>query len=138
MCTYRVCDMCIYRVCDMCIYRICDMCIYRVCDMCIYRVCVICVYIVYVICIYIAYVICVYIAYVICVYIVKTQLYLKNTSKRPNSCHLLFYLIYSVLKMFRTLMYPSLGACDCAVELPRLSFCSIKTEDLALVYVYDV
>jgi len=26
--------------------------------------------------------------------------------------------------MFRTLMYPSSGACDCAVELPHRSFCS--------------
>ena len=35
--------------------------------------------------------------------------------------------------MFRTLIYPSSGACDCVVELPHLSFCSVKTEDLALV-----
>jgi len=26
--------------------------------------------------------------------------------------------------MFRTLIYPSSGACDCAVELPHRSFCS--------------
>jgi len=29
--------------------------------------------------------------------------------------------------------FPSSGACDCAVELPHGSFCSVKTEDLALV-----
>ena len=26
--------------------------------------------------------------------------------------------------MFRTLMYPSSGACDCSVELPHWSYCS--------------
>jgi len=26
--------------------------------------------------------------------------------------------------MFRTLIYPSSGACDCAVELPHQSLCS--------------
>jgi len=26
--------------------------------------------------------------------------------------------------MFQTLIYPSSGACDCAVELPHRSFCS--------------
>jgi len=35
--------------------------------------------------------------------------------------------------MFRTLIYPSSGACDYAFELPHWSFCSVKTEDLALV-----
>ena len=29
-----------------------------------------------------------------------------------------------MLNMFRTLIYPSSGACDCAVELPYRSFCS--------------
>ena len=29
-----------------------------------------------------------------------------------------------VLNMFRTLIYPSSGACDCAVELPHWSYCS--------------
>jgi len=48
---------------------------------------------------------------------------------------LLFYFTSYVLNMFRTLIYPSSGACDCAVELPHRSFCSVKTEDLALVYV---
>ena len=30
--------------------------------------------------------------------------------------------------MFRTLTYPSPGACDCAVELPHRSFCSRNRE----------
>jgi len=30
-----------------------------------------------------------------------------------------FYFTSYVLKMFRTLMYPSSGACDCVVELPH-------------------
>ena len=47
---------------------------------------------------------------------------LKN--KRPTWCSLLFYFTSYVLNMFRTLIYPSSGACDCAVELPHLSFCS--------------
>ena len=37
---------------------------------------------------------------------------------------LLFYFTSYVLNMFRTLIYPSSGACDCAVELPRQPFCS--------------
>ena len=37
------------------------------------------------------------------------------------------------LNMFRTLIYPSSGACDCVVELPHRSSCSVKKEDLALV-----
>jgi len=40
--------------------------------------------------------------------------------------------------MFRTLIYPSSGACDFADELPHRLFCSVKTEDLALVYIYGV
>jgi len=40
--------------------------------------------------------------------------------------------------MFRTLIYPSSGACDCAAELPHRSFCSAKMEDLALVKIYGV
>jgi len=47
---------------------------------------------------------------------------LKN--KRPTWCHLLFYFTSYVLNMFRTLIYPSTGACDCAVELPHRPFCS--------------
>jgi hypothetical protein len=35
------------------------------------------------------------------------------------------FIIYSyVLNMFRTLIYPSSGACDYSVELPHWSFCS--------------
>jgi len=51
-----------------------------------------------------------------------THTYLKN--KRPIWCHLLFYFTSYVLNMFRTLIYPSSGACDCAVELPHWSYCS--------------
>jgi len=47
---------------------------------------------------------------------------LKN--KRPTWCHLLFYFTSYVLNMFWTLIYPSSGACNCAVELPHRSFCS--------------
>ena len=36
----------------------------------------------------------------------------------------LFYFTSYVLSMFRTLIYPSSGACDCVVELPHLSSCS--------------
>ena len=45
--------------------------------------------------------------------------YLKN--ERPTWCHLLFYFTSYVLNMFRTLIYPSSGACDCVVELPHRS-----------------
>jgi len=37
---------------------------------------------------------------------------------------LLFYFTSYVLDMFRTLIYPSSGACDCVVELPHRSSCS--------------
>ena len=47
---------------------------------------------------------------------------MKN--KRPTWCHLLFYFTSYVLNMFWTLIYPSSGACDCAVELSHRSFCS--------------
>ena len=47
---------------------------------------------------------------------------LKN--KRPTWCHLLFYFTSYVLNMFRTLIYPSSGACDCVVALPHPSSCS--------------
>jgi len=40
--------------------------------------------------------------------------------------------------MFRILIYPSSGACDCGVELPHRSVCSVKTEDLALVQICGV
>jgi len=48
--------------------------------------------------------------------------YLRN--KRPTWCHLLFYFTSYGLNMFRTLIYPSSGACDHAVELPHWSYCS--------------
>ena len=47
---------------------------------------------------------------------------LKN--KRPTWCHLLFYFTSYVFNMFRTLIYPSSGACDYSVELPHWSYCS--------------
>ena len=45
-------------------------------------------------------------------------------NQRPTWCHLLFYFTYYALNMFRTLIYPSSGACDCADELPHRSSCS--------------
>ena len=48
--------------------------------------------------------------------------WLKN--KRPTWCHLLFYFTSYVLNMFRTLIYPSPGACDYSVELLHWSYCS--------------
>ena len=41
-----------------------------------------------------------------------------------------------MLNMFRTLIYPSSGACDCVDELPHQSSCSVNTDDLALLMVY--
>ena len=35
-----------------------------------------------------------------------------------------FFFTYYVLNMFRTLIYPSSGACDCVDELPHRSSCS--------------
>ena len=55
------------------------------------------------------------------------------TNERPTWCHLLFYFTYYVLNIFRTLIYPSSGACDCVDELPHPSSCSVKTDDLALM-----
>jgi len=37
--------------------------------------------------------------------------------------NLLFYFTAYVLNMFRTLIYPSSGACDYSVELPHWSYC---------------
>jgi len=48
--------------------------------------------------------------------------WLKN--KRPTWCHLLFYFTSCVLNTFRTLIYPSSGACDYSVELPHWLYCS--------------
>jgi len=51
----------------------------------------------------------------------KVQKFRQNLkNKRPTWCHLLFYFTSYVLNMFRTLIYPSSGACDCAVELPHV------------------
>ena len=47
---------------------------------------------------------------------------LKN--KIPTWCHLLFYFTSYVLNIFRTLIYPSSGACDYSVELPHWLYCS--------------
>ena len=45
-------------------------------------------------------------------------------NERPTWCHLLFYFTYYALNMFRTLIYPSSGACDSIDELPHRSSCS--------------
>ena len=47
---------------------------------------------------------------------------MKN--KRPIWCHLLFYFTSYMLNMFRTLIYPSSGACNYSIELPHWSYCS--------------
>ena len=44
----------------------------------------------------------------------------------------IFYFAYYALNMFRILMYPSSGACDCVDELPHRSSCSVKTGVLAI------
>jgi len=50
----------------------------------------------------------------------------KNSlqNKRPTWCHLLFYFTSYVFNMFRTLIYPSSGACDYSVELQHWSYCT--------------
>ena len=53
-------------------------------------------------------------------------------NEKPTSCHLLFYFTYYALNMFRTLIYPSSGACDCVDELPYRSSFSVKTDVLAI------
>ena len=45
-------------------------------------------------------------------------------NEKPTWCHLLFCFTYYALNMFRTLIYPSSGACDCVDELPHRSSCS--------------
>jgi len=52
------------------------------------------------------------------------QLHISMKNNWPTYCHLLFYFTSYVHNMFRTLIYPSSGACDCAVELPHWSYCS--------------
>ena len=44
----------------------------------------------------------------------------------------IFYFTSYALNMFRTLIYPSSGACDCVDELPHRSSCSVKTDVLAI------
>ena len=39
------------------------------------------------------------------------------TSERPTWCHLIFYFTSYLLNMFRTLIYPSSGACDWSFSL---------------------
>ena len=62
------------------------------------------------------------------VLIIKANLFdkvlymLKN--ERQASCHLLLFFTSYVLNMFRTLEYPSSGACNSVVELPHRSSCS--------------
>ena len=55
----------------------------------------------------------------------------RMKDKLDVTCY--FYFTSFALSMFRTLIYPSSGACDCVVELPHRSSCSVKTDDLALV-----
>ena len=55
----------------------------------------------------------------------KKMFYLKND--RQTSRHLLFYFISYVLNMFRTLIHPSSGACDCVVVCSEMSSYKIQT-----------
>ena len=55
---------------------------------------------------------------------ITSRLTLRN--EKPTWCHLLFCFIYYALNMFRTLIYPSSGACDCVDELPHRSSCSVN------------
>ena len=57
---------------------------------------------------------------------IADKLMRQLTNERPTWCHLLFYFTYYALNMFRTLIYPSSGACDCVDELPHLSSCSLS------------
>ena len=43
---------------------------------------------------------------------------------KTNLMSLAIYFTYYALNMFRTLIYPSSGACDCVDELPHRSSCS--------------
>ena len=52
------------------------------------------------------------------------QIINKLKNERPTWCHLLSYFTSYVLNVFRTLIYPSSGACDWVVELPHRSSCS--------------
>jgi len=46
----------------------------------------------------------------------------KTKDQLDATCY--FYFTSYALNMFRTLIYPSSGACDCSVELPHWSYCS--------------
>jgi len=56
----------------------------------------------------------------------KRQIDLRLKNKRPTWCHLLLYFTSYVLNMFRTLIYPSSGACDYSVELPHVILFSVR------------
>ena len=47
---------------------------------------------------------------------------MKTKDQLDVTCY--FYFTSYALNMFRTLIYPSSGACDCSVELPLWSYCS--------------
>jgi len=47
---------------------------------------------------------------------------LHTNQSRSYLNHLVFYFTSYVLKMFRTLIYPSSGACDYPIELPHWSY----------------
>ena len=49
-------------------------------------------------------------------YMRHRQIMFQLTNERPTWCHLLFYFTHCVLNMFRTLIYPSSGACDCVLQ----------------------
>ena len=49
-----------------------------------------------------------------------------------NQLYVTCYFNYYALNMFRTLIYPSSGACDFVDELPHRSSCSVKTDVLAI------
>ena len=51
----------------------------------------------------------------------KSKQFFNGPSWKPTWCHLLFYFTSYALNMFRTLIYPSSGACDYSVELPHWS-----------------
>ena len=61
-----------------------------------------------------------HILWILCLLDRASLRHLKN--KIPTWCHLLFYFTSHVLNMFRTLIYPSSGACDYSVELPHCSW----------------
>ena len=50
----------------------------------------------------------------------------------------IFYFTYYALNMFRTLIYPSSAVCDCVDKLPHRSYCSVKTDVLAISVPFTV